>query len=191
MNNKGWVGILLLIIFLCIVLIGLAGFVFIKLGNPFKNLGNKVSDISQKEIISQAQKGVTTLPSQNTFPELKAPTKALEIIKTTPTPTLANPKIITYSQPKETCTKYEIKSGDLKSNKCYGESDYQAISRLYSDYSYELDSEDYHKNRLDIVCDGSEFFKDSCEDAKKDYEDHKDELAELKSEIRKIISRGK
>jgi len=191
MNNKGWVGILLLIIFLCIVLIGLAGFVFIKLGSPFKNLGNKVSDISQKEIISQAQKSVTTLPSQNTLPDLKVATKALEIIKTTPTPTLASPRTITYSEPKETCTKYEIKSGDLKSNKCYVESDYQAISRLYSDYSYELDSEDYHKNRLDIVCDGSEFFKDSCEDAKKDYEDHKDELAELKSEIRKIISRGK
>ena len=65
------------------------------------------------------------------------------------------------------------------------------ISNLYSDYTYELDSEDYHKNRLNIVCDGSEFFKDSCEDAKKDYEEHKNELYKFKYKIIKIITRGK
>ena len=82
-------------------------------------------------------------------------------------------------------------SGELKSDRCYSEDDYYDIQRLYSDYKFEVGTIDFIESRIEITCDGSDFFKSSCEDAKKDLSDQKKLIEDLKSKIRKIISRGK
>lgn len=193
MSNRGWVGILFLIIIFSVLLIGIFGFITYKYSknlNIVKIPENKVG-VSNETI---ANKVVTTLPEsiQKTLPS--------EISKTSPSIILTRPQVIIQTQPQvyiapkkvtEECLNFKIESGELKSDRCYSEDDYYDIQRLYSDYKFEVGTIDFIESRIEITCDGSDFFKSSCEDAKKDLSDQKKLIEDLKSKIRKIISRGK
>ena len=102
-----------------------------------------------------------------------------------PQPQATNP----YVPPAATCYTYEIYSGELKSKRCYSYADYQLITDYHSKYQSADWSYDSANSSIDFLCE-DDFFKDSCEDAKK----RKDKAADDKEKYLElalaVIARG-
>lgn len=95
-----------------------------------------------------------------------------------------------YTPPTPACYTYEIYSGELKSKRCYTDADYKLISDYYSKYQSADWSYDAANSSIKFLCDGSDFFKDSCNDAK----ERKNKAADNKEKYLElglaIIARG-
>ena len=91
----------------------------------------------------------------------------------------------------ETCYKYAISHPAFTSSKCYTIKDYNNLVDYIGDY-YMAEA-DYKgaKNTQNFTCDGSDFFKKSCEDANKRVDNVKDKMNLLEKKIKEIITRGK
>lgn len=209
MNNKGWVGTVIIFTIGSILLISLLGFSYIKYKDSISLSNvNIQSNLSETEVTPDSDDKMPdiSVPSNpnsasipESFPEVVVnttnPSSNTKIytaptIKSPQLPTVYNLPVSTEPQ-NEKCIRYKIDSGDLKSDKCYTENDYYDIMDYYSDYKFLQTTIEFTKDRIENVCDGSDFFKNSCEDAKKDLSSEQRELSELKDKIKKIISRGK
>lgn len=71
-----------------------------------------------------------------------------------------------YTPPSQQCYTYEIFSGEMKSKRCYTLQDYDLLTEYYNKYQSADWSYDSANSSIKFLCDGSDFFEKSCEDAK-------------------------
>ncbi len=205
--NRGAEAFLYIFIFggMFIALVGGAiGIHFILKYNP-----NLLSDISETLQEEETRPKTTTNynynSSKNMEPKDRTETNTKTEVKTyinnSPTPNnpSGEPSNNTYQQtnpapsytpPAPTCYKYEIFSGELKSKRCYTYEDYRLITNYYNKYQSADWSYDSANSSIKFLCDGNDFFEDSCEDAK----DRKNDAAKDKEEYLElglaVIARG-
>ncbi|MFA6981977.1 MAG: hypothetical protein WC243_03075, partial [Patescibacteria group bacterium] len=92
----------------------------------------------------------------------------------------------------DTCYEYEIRDGEYKSNKCYSYSDYNELSRAYSDYETVLWNIDWAESGIDITCDSDwDKFKESCDDYREQKDDFENEKDELEEKIEYLLTKGR
>lgn len=156
---------------------------------------NLISETQLKEKVSELEKELLILRDEND--RLKEDLKNqenLEVGQTAPSgpPTKTTvTTTTTVTTPKVSCTNYKIYDGDFKSDKCYTSKDYNDLVYYISQYNMATFEYNSAKNTSEITCDGSDFFKKSCEESKERMDDAKDKIGEYKSKIKTIISRGK
>lgn len=108
----------------------------------------------------------------------------------TPRPTSkVNPTI--KSTPVSNCIRYKITNGDFTSDKCYTQKDYSNLVSYLSEYNMAVFEYNSANSTVKFTCTGSDFFKDSCEDAKDRRDDAEEDIDKYKSKIKEIIARGK
>ncbi len=102
-------------------------------------------------------------------------------------------KPVTITKPADTsdCMVYKIREGEFASQKCYSQSDYEDLAYYLARYSAAISRYNGSLKSIEITCDGSDFFKSSCEQAKADKEDSQKKIDEYKAKIQEIIARGK
>ncbi len=89
------------------------------------------------------------------------------------------------------CLRLNIREGEFAGNKCYAKKDYDDLQY----YLQRYDSTGFTLNglasQMDIVCSGSEFFKNDCESAKQQKSQAESDREKYKGIIQGIIARGK
>lgn len=121
------------------------------------------------------------LATQKTNSTSKATSSSSTTVTQTPTP----------STPKESCITYKIYEGDFKSEKCYTNKDYRDLTYYLSQYNSYAFQYNSASSTAEMTCDGSDFFKKSCEDAEDRMDEAEDKMGDYKSKIKAIIARGK
>lgn len=106
----------------------------------------------------------------------------------TTTTTVVNNANVKTNEP--TCYKYAL--GDpFNVTKCYLYDDYANLISAYNGYDGTDTRIGYIKKSIEITCDGSDFFKDSCDRNKDSLKDAENDKDEYEKEILSIIPRGK
>ncbi len=90
-----------------------------------------------------------------------------------------------------TCTNYNIREGEFASNKCYTEQDYDDLFYYLGRFQSTQSQLRGAEASIEITCNGSDFFKQSCEKAQADKTAAEADLAKYRSTIQAIIARGK
>lgn len=89
------------------------------------------------------------------------------------------------------CKSFNIREGEFASNKCYLSKDYDDLLYYLNAYNSSASSYNGAIASMRITCDGSDFFKNSCEQDKKTQETAKQNIDKYKATIQGIIARGK
>jgi hypothetical protein len=139
--------------------------------DPQENLNEVANQITDKIIINVPKDTVKNI-----------------VVSTLPLNTDLNQKV---QEEDSRCLIYEIASGKFKSNKCYQLSDYTKLSDLYSDYRNNLNTVSYSEKRIEIICNDSDFFEDSCNEAKRELSSAMSKISILEPKIQEVINRGK
>ncbi len=108
-------------------------------------------------------------------------------IYVTPDTTLYNNKV---NLRQDECIRYLVEIEGFQSNYCYSFSDYSNLVMLNSKYQQANRNKKTAESRIEILCNGNEFFEDNCDDAKGDLNTSKQTMEETKNQIQVIISRG-
>lgn len=89
------------------------------------------------------------------------------------------------------CKSFNIREGKFASNKCYTSKDYDDLLYYLNAYDSAANSYNGAASSSQITCDGSDFFKNSCEQDKKTMETAKQNIDKYTATIQGIIARGK
>lgn len=89
------------------------------------------------------------------------------------------------------CTYLNIREGEFASNKCYSKKDYDDLNYYLQRYNSAVFTYNGAISSMNITCNGSDFFKDKCEQDKEEKEEAEKSMSEYKGIIKDIISRGK
>lgn len=96
------------------------------------------------------------------------------------------------SKPSEpNCTNFKIYEGEFKSDKCYDSETLRDLQHYISQYNSAIFTMNAAASSSRITCNGSDFFKDSCERDKDRYEDAKDDKEKYEDKIKGLIKKGK
>lgn len=184
-KNSGNVLLYILIPLGIIFLLGLSSYAVYYASKNFKNfpkpssLPTLVSDIPQ----SPSLPAVIVTPSATVT--VKTQPKAVQLTSTiTPKPTYV---LTATPTPRKCDFNYDSIFGDRK---CFSMVDYGNLRSLEIEYEGTKNLLEGAKGTKDMTCDGSDFFKSSCEEAKKEIRNYEKELESIESEAKKIISRG-
>lgn len=85
------------------------------------------------------------------------------------------------------CIDFEIKEGEFKSKGCYEPNDWDDLQFYLSKYKTAQFKYDSAKGTADFVCDGSDFFKESCDTANSAMESARGEITQTRIIIKSII----
>lgn len=108
--------------------------------------------------------------------------------------TLKDPSIKSQQATKATaptCKQLKIYEGEFASDKCYSAQDYKDLQYYLQAYNRAIFDYNGAVSRIGIVCSGSEFFKDNCEEAQREKSDAEGKISQYKSTIVSIMARGK
>ncbi len=89
------------------------------------------------------------------------------------------------------CTNYNIREGEFASNKCYTDEDYDDLFYYLGRFESTQSRLKGAEASIEITCNGSDFFKQSCEKARADKSAAEADLTKYRSTIQAIIARGK
>lgn len=112
--------------------------------------------------------------------------KELETVGTV-TPTTSNQTVPAAPS----CTRYQIREGEFASNKCYSNKDYDDLIYYLQRFNSAAASYNGAAASMSITCSGSDFFKNQCEQDKKDKADAEANINNYRGIINGIIARGK
>ncbi|MBP9691231.1 hypothetical protein KBD81_04085, partial [Candidatus Woesebacteria bacterium] len=106
---------------------------------------------------------------------------------------LKDPSIKTQSSSpaKASCQQLKIYEGEFASDKCYSAQDYKDLQYYLQAYNGAINSYNGSVARINIVCNGSEFFKNNCTEAQAEKTDSEGKISQYKGMIQSIMSRGK
>jgi len=88
------------------------------------------------------------------------------------------------------CTRYTIREGEFASDKCYGQKDYNDLVYYLGRFNSSVAFYNGAVSTMRITCNGSDFFKDSCERDKKQKETSEADMNKYRGIINGIIGRG-
>lgn len=196
-NNKGNILLYILVPLAIIFLLGLSSYAFYYASKNFSNFPKisstpstitQLSEPKSENDVSVTPTIATSVTIQTTVTKTTT-TPAIKITTTlTPNPTLrVTPRVTVTQTPRPCDFSYDSIFGDRR---CFTSSDYGELRSLEIEYEGTENLLDGAKGMEDMTCDGSEFFKSSCEDAKKDIKDLENELEDIENQAKKIISRG-
>jgi hypothetical protein len=103
----------------------------------------------------------------------------------------ASPTPIPTSIPTMSCKTLTISIPEFASSKCYTTSDYNELSGYISKYNNAVSDRDFIEHKYNIVCNGSDFFKDECEETKIELEENRIAIEGYGSAIKAVMNRGK
>lgn len=179
MNNKGLSFLTILIPLGVVLLLGVSGFSIFYIS---KN--NKILPKIEKEVTKPLVNIENTEPSQTSSEITPLPSSIISVTSPTVIST-SLPKVIITPRP---CTySYDSIFGERK---CFTYNDYNQITFLEIEYQGTKNQLEGAKDRKDLTCDGSEFFRSSCNEAKEDIKDLTNDLKKIENEAKAIISRG-
>ena len=89
------------------------------------------------------------------------------------------------------CVQYVIREGEFTSNKCYSQKDYNDLVYYLQRFNSAAFTINAANSSMRITCNGSAFFKNSCENDKKRKEKAEGDLNNYRGIINGIIARGK
>lgn len=89
------------------------------------------------------------------------------------------------------CTDFVIREGIFASDKCYTSKDLADLQYYLQRYNSAVFSQNSATSGSKITCSGSEFFKDECEEDKKEYDQALKDQEQYKGIIQGIIAKGK
>jgi hypothetical protein len=89
------------------------------------------------------------------------------------------------------CTDFVIREGIFASDKCYSSKDLADLQYYLQRYNSAVFDQNAAASGSKITCNGSEFFKDECEEDKKQYDQALKDQEQYKSTIQGIIAKGK
>lgn len=95
------------------------------------------------------------------------------------------------SAPVANCTQYKIYEGEFASDKCYSSGDLNDLKYYISRYNSAVFEQNSNASSMKITCNGSEFFKNQCEEDKKEYDQAIKDKETYKTTIQGIIAKGK
>jgi hypothetical protein len=157
----------------------------------FKNT-KLFKEVNWSKTVSDLESGFSEIPPTPTG--IPTPTPAQPQATPTVSPTSKSTSTsqkypIRAEVPAQTCYKYTIYEGEFKSSKCYTSDDYSALAYYTSKYSSAKFSKESAEDTIKFTCD-DDYFKDSCDAAKKRKKQAESDLAKYTTEINAIISRG-
>jgi hypothetical protein len=94
----------------------------------------------------------------------------------------------TQTQP--SCISYKIREGEFASDGCYSQSDYEDLQYYLQQFNSAVFSFNSAGSSMSITCSGSDFFKNQCEEDKRQREEAEKKINEYRGIIQGIISRG-
>lgn len=100
-------------------------------------------------------------------------------------------QVVTVPKSAPTCTQFKIYEGDFKSDKCYNSQDLQDLQYYIQRYNSAIFDINAAASGSKITCNGSDFFKDACNEDKKQYEKGKKDKEEYESKVKELIAKGK
>jgi len=89
------------------------------------------------------------------------------------------------------CNRYTIREGEFASDKCYAKKDYDDLVYYLSRFNSAAFSYNGAISSMEITCNGSEFFKNSCEKNKTQKSQAETDMNNYRGIINGIIGRGK
>ncbi len=89
------------------------------------------------------------------------------------------------------CNRYTIREGEFASDKCYVKKDYDELVYYLSRFNSAAFSYNGAISSMEITCNGSEFFKNSCEKNKAQKSQAETDMNNYRGIINGIIGRGK
>jgi len=89
------------------------------------------------------------------------------------------------------CVTYNIREGEFASNKCYMKKDYDDLMYYLQRFNSAVSSYNGAIASMKITCSGSEFFKNSCEEDKKEKQQAETDINNYRGIINGIIAKGK
>lgn len=110
-----------------------------------------------------------------------------QLIINLPTPT-QKPVSTTYTQP--ACNRYTIREGEFASNKCYTQKDYDDLTYYAQRFDSAVFSNNAAISSMRITCNGSEFFKSSCERDQAKKKQAEEDMNKYRGIIQGIIAKG-
>ena len=125
----------------------------------------------------------TTPQARNTFTNETTSTSNVSIQIKTNQPTSANTS-------QEFCINYTITNGEFKSSNCYSQNDYNSLANYIAKYNSAVSMYNGASASMEITCDGSDFFKDSCARDKEQKEKSANDIEKYKNLIKAIILKG-
>ena len=96
---------------------------------------------------------------------------------------------VTPQVAQKACFKYTVYEGQFKSSKCYTQDDYEALGYYLGKYSSAEFSKESAESTIDFTCD-KDFFKNTCDNAKKEKKQAESDMSKYTNELVAIISRG-
>jgi hypothetical protein len=88
------------------------------------------------------------------------------------------------------CQRYTIREGEFASNKCYSSKDYSDLIYYLGRFNDAAFSFNGAQSSMQITCNGSEFFKNSCESDKQQKSKAETDINNYRGIINGIIARG-
>lgn len=89
------------------------------------------------------------------------------------------------------CQQLKIYEGEFASDKCYSAQDYKDLQYYLQAYNSAIFSYNAAISGMSITCDGSEFFKNECEEDQRNKSDAEAKISQYKGTIQSIMARGK
>ncbi|NMC35801.1 hypothetical protein GYA49_02035 [Candidatus Beckwithbacteria bacterium] len=89
------------------------------------------------------------------------------------------------------CTPFNIREGEFASNKCYSQQDYDDLQYYLQRFNSSAATYNGAVASMSITCNGSDFFKDQCEQDKKDKEQAEADINNYRNTINGIIAKGR
>lgn len=157
------------------------------LGNDIeKNIEKGVYDDIQKDLVNLNDVSTTTSSTASAQATVKLFRNGTEIPLKYVTPIITQIPL----KNQQPCTRYEIPSGEFKSNKCYTSADYANLLGALQDYDYAEFSYNTAKDTMKYTCDGSDIFKDQCEYYKKEKAQAEKDMDKFRKLINNYITKG-
>lgn len=116
-------------------------------------------------------------------------TEQLSVNKTAPAQNSAGTG--TGTKTTSNCTDFVIREGIFASDKCYSSKDLADLQYYLQRYNSAVFNQNAAASGSKITCNGSEFFKDECEEDKKQYDQALKDQEQYKGTIQGIIAKGK
>ncbi|MCR4329022.1 MAG: hypothetical protein NUV65_00575 [Candidatus Roizmanbacteria bacterium] len=88
------------------------------------------------------------------------------------------------------CTQFKIYEGEFASDKCYQAQDLEDLKYYLQRYNSAIFSQNAAASSSKITCNGSDFFKDSCDRAKQQYDQALKDQETYKAQIQALLGKG-
>jgi tetratricopeptide (TPR) repeat protein len=161
------------------------GMAHILLGIAYKNTGLK--DSARVEL----ERGIEILNQFNENGDFDLTIlNAKKSLETLDQPVVKKTSTNTQSQT-VSCTSYPIREGEFASNKCYIKKDLDDLLYYLTQFNGAVATYNGAVSSMSITCNGSDFFKQQCEEDKATQSSAQSKIDSYKATIKSIIAKGK